>query len=164
MTWLTSLNARLSRWALYVAVAALLSIVAVVFYGVVMRYLFHSAPPWMEQVALILVITVAMSAASVTVREDGHIGMDSLVIILPESVQKVIGVIVGLLTITFGVILFWGSLEMAMAVDDNMIPTLGIPESVRYAPCVIAGVLIVLFAVEQLIAMHQGKEVVKSWH
>jgi TRAP-type C4-dicarboxylate transport system permease small subunit len=164
MSWLTSLNARLSRWALYVAVAALLGIVAVVFYGVVMRYVFHNAPPWMEQVALILVITVAMSAASVTVREDGHIGMDSLVIILPESVQKVIGVIVGLLTITFGVILFWGSLEMAMAVDDNMIPTLGIPESVRYLPCVIAGVLIVLFSIEQLIAMTTGKEVVKSWH
>lgn len=164
MSWLTSLNARLSRWALYVAVAALLGIVAVVFYGVVMRYVFHNAPPWMEQVALILVITVAMSAASVTVREDGHIGMDSLVIILPESVQKVIGVIVGLLTITFGVVLFWGSLEMAMAVDDNLIPTLGIPESVRYLPCIIAGVLIVLFSIEQLIAMTTGKEVVKSWH
>jgi TRAP-type C4-dicarboxylate transport system permease small subunit len=164
MSWLTSLNARLSRWALYIAVTALLSIVCVVFYGVVMRYVFHSAPPWMEQIALILVITVAMSAAAVTVREDGHIGMDSLVIILPEKVQTAIGVIVGLLTITFGCILFYGSLEMAMAVDDNMIPTLGIPESVRYAPCIVAGVLIVLFAIEQLIAMLQGKEVVKSWH
>ena len=61
-------------------------------------------------------------------------------------------------------VLFWGSLEMAMAVDDNLIPTLGIPESVRYLPCIIAGVLIVLFSIEQLIAMTTGKEVVKSWH
>jgi TRAP-type C4-dicarboxylate transport system permease small subunit len=164
MNWLTSLNARLSRWALYIAVTALLSIVAVVFYGVVMRYVFHNAPPWMEQVALILVITVAMSAASVTVREDGHIGMDSLVIMLPEAGQRLVGVIVGLLTISFGVILFIGSLQMALAVTDNMIPTLGIPESTRYAPCIVAGVLIVLFAIEQLLAMLQGKEVVKSWH
>lgn len=164
MSWLTSLNARLSRWALYVAVAALLSIVAVVFFGVLMRYVFHDAPPWMEQVALILVITVAMSAASVTVREAGHIGMDSLVIMLPPAGQKAIGILVGLLTIAFGVILTWGTLQMAMAVANNSIPTLGISEAVRYAPCVVAGVLIVLFSIEQLIAMLQGKEVTPSWN
>lgn len=164
MSWLTSLNARLSRWALYIAVTALLGIVAVVFFGVVMRYAFHDAPPWMEQVALILVITVAMSAASVTVREAGHIGMDSLVIMLPPAGQKAIGILVGLLTIAFGVILFWGAGQMALAVADNSIPTLGISESVRYAPCVIAGVLIVLFSIEQLIAMLHGKEVMPSWN
>jgi TRAP-type C4-dicarboxylate transport system permease small subunit len=164
MEWLTSLNARLSRWALYIAVLALLSIVGVVFFGVVMRYVFHDAPPWVEQVALILVITVAMFAASATVREDGHIGMDSMVIMLPEKTQFVIGVIVGLLTTSFGIILFGGSLQMAIAVHNIIIPTLGIPQSVRYAPCVIAGVLIVLFSIEQLIAMFNGKEVVKSWH
>lgn len=164
MSWLTSLNARLSRWALYVAVAALLSIVAVVFFGVLMRYVFHDAPPWMEQVALILVITVAMSAASVTVREAGHIGMDSLVIMLPPAGQKAIGVLVGLLTIAFGLILTWGTTQMALAVANNSIPTLGISEAVRYAPCAIAGVLIVLFSIEQLIAMLQGKEVTPSWN
>lgn len=164
MSWLTSLNAKLSRWALYIAVTALLSIVAVVFFGVVMRYVFHDAPPWMEQVALILVITVAMSAASVTVREAGHIGMDSLVIMLPPAGQKAIGVLVGVLTIAFGVILTWGTLQMAFAVADNTIPTLGISEATRYAPCVVAGVLIVLFSIEQLIAMLQGKEVTPSWN
>ena len=153
MEWLTSLNARLSRWALYIAVAALLSIVAVVFYGVVMRYVFHDAPPWVEQVALVLVITVAMFAASATVREAGHIGMDSMVIMLPLNWQFGIGAI-----------LFGGSLQMAMAVHTIIIPTLGVPQSIRYAPCVIAGILIVLFSVEQLIAMWQGKEVVQSWH
>lgn len=164
MTWLTSLNARLSRWALYIAVAALLGIVAVVFFGVMMRYVFHDAPPWMEQVALILVITVAMSAASVTVREAGHIGMDSLVIMLPPAGQKAIGVLVGLLTISFGVILSWGTWIMAKNVVHNAIPTLGISEATRYAPCIIAGVLIVLFSIEQLLAMLQGKEVTPSWN
>jgi TRAP-type C4-dicarboxylate transport system permease small subunit len=164
MSWLTALNARLSRWALYIAVAALLSIVAVVFYGVVMRYVFHDAPPWVEQVALILVITVAMFAASATVREAGHIGMDSMVIMLPEKAQFAIGVLVGLLTIAFGIVLFAGSLQMALAVHSIIIPTLGVPQSIRYTPCVIAGILIVLFSIEQLIAMWQGKEVVQSWH
>ncbi|KAF7600258.1 MAG: C4-dicarboxylate ABC transporter permease [Candidatus Dactylopiibacterium carminicum] len=164
MNWLTRLNARLSRWAMYVAVAALLGITALVLWGVVMRYVFHNAPPYVEQLALILVISVAMFAASAGVREAGHIGMDSLVVILPKKVQFIIGVIVGLLSIAFGVVLFAGSLQMALAVYSNMIPTLDISEAVRYAPCVIAGVLIVLFSIEHLIAMFTGKEVEPSWY
>ncbi|MEC5398837.1 TRAP transporter small permease [Uliginosibacterium sp. H1] len=164
MNWLTRLNARLSRMAMYIAVAALLGITALVLWGVVMRYVFHDAPPYVEQLALILVISVAMFAAAAGVREAGHIGMDSLVVILPKKAQFAIGVIVGLLSVLFGIVLFAGSLQMAIAVYRNMIPTLDISEAVRYTPCVIAGVLIVLFSIEHLIAMFTGKEVEPSWY
>ncbi|MFA9441758.1 TRAP transporter small permease [Uliginosibacterium sp. sgz301328] len=164
MQFLTSLNARLARWAMYIAVASLLGITALVFYGVVMRYVFHDAPAYVEQLALILVICVAMFAASAGVREAGHIGMDSLVVILPAKAQFVIGIIVGILSIIFGIALFLGSLQMAVAVYNSIIPTLNISEAVRYTPCVIAGVLIVLFSIEHLIAMVQGKEVEPSWY
>lgn len=161
---LTAVNSRLSRWAMYVAVAALLGIVAIVDFGVVKRYVFNDSQPYVEQVALILVITVAMFGASAGVRDEGHIGMESLVGLLPERPRFWAGVAVGLLTILFGVLLFVGCLQMAVSVHDNMIPTLGISEAIRYAPGVIAGVLIVLFSIEHLIAMVTGREVVKSWH
>jgi len=57
MKWLTALNTRLSRWAMYAAVAGLLGIVGVVVYGVVMRYVFNDSQAYVEQVALMLVIT-----------------------------------------------------------------------------------------------------------
>jgi TRAP-type C4-dicarboxylate transport system permease small subunit len=164
LKWLTALNARLSRWALYIAVAALLAIVAVVVWGVVERYIFNNAQPYVEQVALILVITVAMFGASAGVRDEGHIGMESLVGLLPETMQFVVGLIVGALTITFGALLFGGCLMMAASVYPNTIPTLGISEAVRYAPPIVAGVLIILFAVEHLIALFTHAEVVKSWY
>ncbi len=164
MDLLTALNSRLSRWAMYVAVAALLGIVAIVDYGVVKRYVFNDSQPYVEQVALILVITVAMFGASAGVRDEGHIGMESLVGLLPPRAQFWVGVTVGLLTILFGVLLFGGCVMMAISVYDNLIPTLGISESIRYLPGIIAGVLIVLFSIEHLIAMARGREVVKSWH
>ena len=46
MKWLTALNSRLSRWAMYIAVAGLLGIVAVVVWGVVKRYIFNDAQPY----------------------------------------------------------------------------------------------------------------------
>ena len=164
MNVLTPLNSRLSRWAMYVAVAALLGIVAIVDWGVVNRYIFNDARPYVEQVALLLVITVAMFGASAGVRDEGHIGMESLVGLLPEKIQFWVGITVGLLTILFGVLLFWGCLTMARSVADNIIPTLGISEAFRYLPGIIAGVLIVLFSIEHLIAMVRKQEVVKSWY
>jgi TRAP-type transport system small permease protein len=164
MELLTAVNSRLSRWAMYIAVAALLGIVMIVDWGVVKRYIFNDAQPYVEQVALILVILVAMFGASAGVRDEGHIGMESLVGLLPEKAQFWVGVTVGLLTILFGALLFGGCLMMAMSVYDNVIPTLGISEALRYLPGIIAGILIILFSIEHLVAMFRKSVVVKSWH
>ena len=164
MDALTAVNSRLSRWAMYIAVAALLGIVMIVDWGVVKRYVYNDAQPYVEQVALILVITVAMFGASAGVRDEGHIGMESLVGLLPERYQFWIGVTVGLLTIVFGGLLLGGCAMMAISVHDNVIPTLGISEALRYAPGIAAGVLIILFSIEHLVAMFRKSVVVKSWH
>lgn len=164
MKWLTELNLRLSRWAMYLAVAGLLGIVAVVVYGVAKRYIFNDSQAYVEQVALMLVIIVAMFGASAGVRDEGHIGMESLTGLLPEKPRFWVGVSVGVLTIAFGALLFGGCLMMAASVYPNTIPTLGISEAYRYLPPVISGVLIILFSIEHLIAMFTGTEVVPSWN
>ena len=164
MHWFTCINAHLSRWAMYHAVACLLGIVGVVVGSVIWRYVLNDAPAWSEQVALILVINVAMFGAAAGVRDEGHIGMESLVGLTPKKVQFIVGNIVGVISAFFGAILSWGCTVMAISVWPNMIPTLGISEAIRYTPCVVAGVLIVLFSIEHLIAMYNDKEVAPSWH
>ena len=164
MNWLTWVNSRLSRWAMYVAVAALLGIVGVVFGSVIWRYALNDAPSWSEQVALILVINVAMFGAAAGVRDEGHIGMESLTGLLPAQYQYWIGSLVGVITVVFGGFLTWGCMTMALSVWGNEIPTLGISEAFRYLPGVVAGVMIILFSIEHLIAMSTDKEVIPSWH
>jgi len=161
---LTALNARLSRWTMYVACICLAGLLIVVVYGVVLRYVFNDAPPYVEQVALLLVISVAMFGASAGVRDAGHIGMDSLVMVLPPRVQFWCEVVVFVLSICFALALLAGGAEMATSTRNDTIPTLGISEAVRYVPIMIAGVLITLFSIEHLIALFAGKEVVPSWH
>lgn len=164
MNWLTWLNGCLSRWAMYIAVACLLGIVGVVFGSVIWRYALNDAPAWSEQVALILVINVAMFGAAAGVRDEGHIGMESLIGLLPAKAQFWVGNVVGWITIVFGGFLAWGTWTMARSVWTNQIPTLGISEAYRYLPCVVAGALIILFSIEHLIAMASNKEVKPSWH
>jgi TRAP-type C4-dicarboxylate transport system permease small subunit len=164
MNWFTAMNARLSRWALYIACLCLSGLLGVVVYGVVMRYAFNDAPPYVEQVALLLVISVAMFGAAAGVRDAGHIGMDSLVRALPVKAQFWCKVAVEVISIGFAVSLVAGGFEMGLSTHGATIPTLGLSEAYRYLPVVAAGVLIVLFALEHLIAQFTGRKVVSSWH
>jgi TRAP-type C4-dicarboxylate transport system permease small subunit len=164
MSWLTALNTRLSRWAMYIACTGLASLVAVVDYSVIKRYVFNDAPAFAEQTALLLAITVAMFGASAGVRDAGHIGMDTLVALLPKKTHKYIDFIVACINFCFGAVLLSGCLLMAHSVFGSSIPTLGISEAFRYLPPVIAGVLIILFSIEHLIAIVTNEKVVKSWH
>src|SRR6266853_1829455 len=159
MIWLMVISERLSRWTMYLACICLAGLLIVVVYGVVLRYVFNDAPPYVEQVALLLIIAVAMFGASAGVRDAGHIGLDSLVMALPERAQFWCEFVVYVLTIVFALALFAGGAAMAASTRGSTIPTLGISEAIRYAPILIAGVLITLFSVEHVIALLSGKEV-----
>jgi TRAP-type C4-dicarboxylate transport system permease small subunit len=41
---------------------------------------------------------------------------------------------------------------------------LNLSEAVRYVPLVLSGTLIILFSIEHLVALLQGKEVEPAWH
>jgi len=164
MSWLTAVNSRLSRWAMYIACACLAGLLGVVVYGVVLRYVFNDAPPYVEQVALLLVISVAMFGAAAGVRDAGHIGLDSLVAILSVRLQFWCSIAVYLLSIVFGLALLAGSVEMAVSTHGSTIPTLGLSEAYRYLPVLLGGILIAVFSIEHLIAKFSGSKVVRSWH
>jgi TRAP-type transport system small permease protein len=164
MNWLTGLNARLSRWALVLSVACLFGIVATVLGSVIWRYGLNDAPAWSEQVALLLVINVALFGAAAGIRDEGHIGMESLVGLLPPGAQHWVGYANGILALGFGAVLVWGGCKMGLAVLPNRITSLGITEAWRYLPCVVAGLLVILFSIEHVLARKHGREVVPSWH
>jgi len=164
MNGLTAINSRLSRWAMYIACACLIGLLCVVVYGVVLRYLFNNAPPYVEQLALLLVISVAMFGAAAGVRDAGHIGLDSVVALLPARLQFACSVIVFVLSVVFGIALLAGSAEMAISTYASTIPTLGVSEAFRYLPVLLGGILIALFSIEHLIAKLNRTEVVRSWH
>ena len=164
MEFLTRLNARLSRWTLVLACICLAVLLSVVVYGVVLRYGFNDAPAYVEQLALLLVISVAMFGASAGVRDAGHIGLDSVVRLLPPKLQRACQYLVHALVMVFALALLAGAWLMAVSTGGSTIPTLGISEAYRYLPVIISGILITLFSIERMVALFTGKEVVASWN
>lgn len=140
-----------------VASVSLAVLSLLVIYSVVMRYVFDDAPDFVEPIALLLVIVIAMFGAALKVREGGHIGLDSLVTKLPPKGQQMAAAFQHLCLIALAVAIFFGCLQMAETTMEDRIPILGLPEGVRYCIPVIASVCIALFSIENLLALFVKK-------
>ena len=161
---LTSINAPVAKLGMWLSVAGLLVIVAIVFWQVFGRYVLNASPTWTESLALVLVLYVTLIGAAVGVRDAGHIGMESLLVLVPERIRNRIELLIHALVIVFGAAMIYNGTVLGSSVWSYKIPNLGLPEAVRYAPLVISGVLIISFSIEHVMALVQGKEVVPSWH
>jgi TRAP-type C4-dicarboxylate transport system permease small subunit len=161
---LTRFNATVARYGMYSAVSGLFVIVVIVFYQVFGRYVMNSSPTWTESMALLLVLYVTLIGAAVGVRDAGHIGMESLLVLVPEHVRNRIELAIHLLVIVFAAAMVYNGVLLGLSVASYKIPNLALPEALRYVPLVLSGVLIILFSIEHIIALLKGEEVVPSWH
>jgi TRAP-type C4-dicarboxylate transport system permease small subunit len=77
-----------------------------------------------------------------------------------RRIEIVIHALVGL----FGALMAQGGWLWATAKWGEKKPMLPVPDGIDYVPLVIAGVLIVLFSIEHVIALIQGKVVEPAWN
>jgi TRAP-type transport system small permease protein len=161
---LTRFNATVARYGMYLSVAGLLVIVAIVFYQVFGRYVLNSSPTWAENLALVLVLYVTLIAAAVGVRDAGHIGMESLLVLLPERLRGRVELLIHACILLFGAAMAYNGWILGKSVMHYKIANLGLSEAFRYVPLSLSGALIVLFSIEHIVALLRGQEVAPSWH
>jgi TRAP-type C4-dicarboxylate transport system permease small subunit len=160
----TRFCAVLARLCLKLGVLGLMLLVVAVLYQVIGRYVLNDTPTWAESGAVLLVLYVTMLGMAVGVRDAGHIGLESLLVLAPDTVRLKMELLIhGLVTI-FGFVMAYNCAVLAQSVWGYNIPTLGISEAFKYAPPAIAGGLIVLFSIEHIIALLNNNEVEPSWH
>ncbi len=160
----TRLCAGLSKASLMLAVVLLLAVILCVQWQVIGRYIFNDTPTWAEALALLLVLYLTSLGVAVGVRDAGHIGLESLVSLLPERFRLKLEIVIHLLVGLFGVLMAQSGWVWAVGKWNEKKPMLGVPEGADYVPLVVAGVLIVLFSAEHIIALIQGKEVEPAWN
>jgi len=160
----TRFCAALARLCLKVGVGGLVLLIAAVLYQVIGRYVFNDTPTWAESGAVLLVLYVTMLGMAVGVRDAGHIGLESLLVLAPDAVRLKMELLIHVLVLGFGVVMAYNCAVLAQSVWDYKIPTLGLSEAFKYVPPAMAGVLIALFSIEHIIALIRGEEVEPSWH
>ena len=155
----TRLCAALSRWSLRAAVLGLIVLVVCVQWQVLGRYLLNDSPTWTEPFALLLVLYITGLAVAVGVRDAGHLGMESLVALLPQGAQRVAESLIHVCVLAFAVLMAAAGWEWLALKWEEPKPMLGVPEGLDYLPLVISGVLMGLFCIEHLLALWRGQAV-----
>lgn len=158
------LCALLSKASLMLGVAGLLGIVVSVQSQVIGRYVFNDTPTWAEPLALLLVLYVTSLGVAVGVRDAGHIGLESLVVLLPEAWRLKVEILIHALVALFGGIMAWSGWMWTRLKWAELDPMLGLPVGIDYLSLVVAGTLIVLFSIEHVVALWRGEDVVPAWH
>jgi TRAP-type transport system small permease protein len=160
----TRFCAALAKLCLQIGVAGLVLLISAVLYQVVGRYVFNHSPTWAESGAVLLVLYVTMLGMAVGVRDAGHIGLESLLVLAPEALRLKMELLIQALVMLFGVVMAYNCGLLAQSVWAYKIPTLGISEAFKYIPPAMAGVLVALFSLEHIIALLHDEEVEPAWH
>jgi TRAP-type transport system small permease protein len=158
------LCAALSKASLMLAVVGLIAIILCVQYQVVGRYLLNDTPTWAEALALLLVLYVTALGVAVGVRDAGHIGMESLVSLLPDVWRRRFELLIHALVALFGAIMAVSAWQWTTMKWSDQKPMLHVPVGMDYLALLLAGVLIVLFSVEHIMALLRGETVEPAWN
>lgn len=156
--------ALLSRASLALAIVGLLAVVVCVQWQVFGRYVMNDTPTWAEALAMLLVLFVTAFGLAVGVRDAGHIGLESLVALLPGRWRRRIELLIHALIAVFGALMVQSGWMWATAKWNEKKPMLPVPDGIDYVPLVIAGSLIVLFSIEHIVANLQGRDIKPAWH
>jgi TRAP-type C4-dicarboxylate transport system permease small subunit len=160
----TKFCAALSKLSLVLAVVGLIAVILCVQYQVIGRYIFNDTPTWAEALSMLLVLFVTAFGLAVGVRDAGHIGLESMVALLPDRWRHRVELLIHALVGLFGFLMAQGGWLWASAKWGEKKPMLPVPDGIDYVPVIIAGVLIVLFSIEHIVALLRGEEVVPAWN
>lgn len=130
---------------------ALVGLVAMMGWLVFGRYVLNDTPTWIERAATLAILSIAMPVAAVGVRERFHLSVLGVRESLPRPVQRWIALACDVLMGAFGAGMAWWSWELVGTVQNFRIPLLGISQGWTYAPMVLGGALMVLYAIEQVL-------------
>src|SRR3954451_25405836 len=140
------------------AVALCLAVMVVLVIGnVVLRYGFNSGITASEELSRWLLVWLTFLGAIVAVREHAHLGVDSLVRMLPATGKRICFVINYCLTLYADWLLLSGSWRQTLINIDDRAPATGLSLGIFYFVGVVFGVSAGILLVYDLVRLISGQ-------
>lgn len=129
----------------------IVGLTAVVVYSVVWRYVGGSSPRWYDEVAAIMLVWLTYYAGALAALKRGHIGVDGVLLMLPQTWRMAAAVLTEILVIAFFALLAWTGLVVLQILGGMSLVSLRWI-SVQFTQSVIP-IGAILFIVAQLLSM-----------
>lgn len=138
-------------------VLALAGMVIMVFGNVVLRYGFDSGITASEEVSRYLFVWLTFMGAVVAMRRHEHLGVDTLVKLLPRGGRLALAVISDLAMLYCCGLFFWGSVKLTQINLTAYAAVTKLPLAVVYSVGVVTSVMIALMLLESLYRVFTGQ-------
>jgi C4-dicarboxylate transporter DctQ subunit len=157
------MNRLKKSWALFEDVSAgtFFSIgIALIFYGVLMRYMFNSPKAWVEEVSSYSIVWGALLGISIALRNNHHIQVDMLYDKMSPKMKRVIDIFANLVSLFFCVFYtYYGVLLVLKRSTSGMVSLdVGIPMWIVYLILPISGIMFFARFIERFIHVIRGRE------
>ena len=143
----------------WISIALFVVLVLVVFWQVFTRQVLQSPSGWTTTVSQYLFIWLVLFSVAMVFGERGHVAVDFFARLMPRPAQRVTSVLVELSVLAFALLgLVWGGIRGMSISFDQAIPGMPVTVGQMYLALPIAGVLIALFALEDLVRAARGED------
>lgn len=134
-----------------IASVSLVTLVLVLAWQVIGRYVLNDSPSWTEPVALILMSVSALFGAALAVRSETHFSFPTLVESAPKPLRLALQAMARLIAFAFGAALAGFGFFLIRDGWDVQMAGAPVPEGLAFAGIGAGGALIALFALERLL-------------
>jgi C4-dicarboxylate transporter DctQ subunit len=138
-----------------------LSGIALIFYGVLMRYVFNAPKAWVEEISSYCIVWGALIGIAIALRDNHHIQIDMLYDKLPKLSRKMVDVFANLVGIGFCVFYtYYGYALVEKRFGSGLVSLdVGVPMWIVYLILPISGILFMLRFIERFVNIWRKEEV-----
>lgn len=126
--------------------------------NVVMRYIFNSPLSFAVELGRYTFVSIVYLGSIFVMRDDGHIGLDIIVDMMPAAIGNVIKKLTRILVLCYLVLFCYESGRMVMTNWANRSSTMQIPMSVVYLVMVIGSLGMFIEELLLLLGVNKGKQ------
>jgi len=141
----------LHRLCMMIAGFCLVAITLMIPWGVFTRYVLNSASSWPEPMAVLMVIWFSFLSAALVYRENLHIGVAVIPMMLQGKARTAIGWAIEVCMMGTNLFMFWWGIKLVQTTWYQSISDFGwYSVGASYLPVPIGGLITALFVIERL--------------
>ncbi len=156
--------AAINRVMMGVSMVALVVAAAILTYSVLSRYFFKAATDWQDEAAVFLLVGATFLCGAYVQSYRGHVGIEAIAAVLPESTNRIRRIAVDLLTWAFCSFFAWKSWTLfheawvdKQTTSSSWAPPLAIPYGLMAAGMTLLGVQVLLQFVSELLVRRESR-------
>ncbi len=141
-----------------ISIVLLVLMVITTCYQVILRYLFNNPTSWSGELAIIFLIWFGYLGIALAVKERGHISIDLLYDKLKPIYRNILDIFFYICLIIFSVLMIYNGKLLCSVTITQKLPATGLSKAILYFTLIIAGILIILYSIQNILRIFQSTE------